>query len=147
MFYNYECKIIKGPILLRDTVFFTKNVCCGASVSFFGLVRSRSFHNFVVAISYEIFDSLLLVVFRRICFNIFEKYGKFVSIKMVQSKGFVCVGESSIFINVCTPHRDDSFKICRYVLESIKKNAPIWKKEHSYGSDMFLFSSTIFGKN
>ena len=27
-------------------------------------------------------------------------------------------------------HRDEAFKICRYILEEIKHKSPIWKKEH-----------------
>ena len=36
----------------------------------------------------------------------------------------------SILIAVGTGHRDESFKICRYILEEIKHKSPIWKKEH-----------------
>ena len=29
-----------------------------------------------------------------------------------------------------SPHRDESFQACRYIIESIKKQASIWKQEH-----------------
>jgi len=42
----------------------------------------------------------------------------------------VPVGEISIVIAVGSKHRDEAFKICRYILEEIKHQSPIWKKEH-----------------
>ena len=46
------------------------------------------------------------------------------------AKGYTSVGEISILIAVGTGHRDEAFKICRYILEEIKHQSPIWKKEH-----------------
>ena len=33
-------------------------------------------------------------------------------------------------IAVGSGHRDEAFKICRYILEEVKFQSPIWKKEH-----------------
>ena len=46
------------------------------------------------------------------------------------AKGYVPVGEISILIAVGSGHRDEAFKICRYILEEVKHQSPIWKKEH-----------------
>ena len=46
------------------------------------------------------------------------------------AKGFVPVGEISIIIAVGAGHRDEAFKICRYILEEVKHQSLIWKKEH-----------------
>lgn len=43
--------------------------------------------------------------------------------------GTVPVGEASLFIGVATPHRAEAFEACREILEAIKHQAPIWKKE------------------
>ena len=55
---------------------------------------------------------------------------KMLSIFLEHAKGYVPVGEISILIAVSSGHRDEAFKICRYILEEIKHKAPIWKKEH-----------------
>jgi molybdopterin synthase catalytic subunit len=39
------------------------------------------------------------------------------------------VGEVSVLIVAHTPHRAEAFQVCRYVIEELKKRAPIWKKE------------------
>ena len=43
------------------------------------------------------------------------------------------MGEISILIAVGAGHRDEAFKICRYILEEVKHQSPIWKKEHYTG--------------
>ena len=43
--------------------------------------------------------------------------------------GVVPVGEASIVIAVSSPHRKEAFVACEYILEQVKLNVPIWKKE------------------
>ena len=43
---------------------------------------------------------------------------------------YLLVGELSIIIAVSTPHRDEAFLMCRYIIEQIKHRSPIWKQEH-----------------
>ena len=95
----------------------------------------------VTTIHYVIFEKLALNIIRKILFTAFRFYGKFLFIQVIHSKGFVKVGESSIFIKVHTSHREDAFKICNFVLESIKKNVPIWKKEYESNLIQWLVSS------
>jgi len=46
--------------------------------------------------------------------------------------GVLDVGGVSIVIAVSSPHRAESFEACRYVIEEIKKRAPVWKQEHYF---------------
>jgi molybdopterin synthase catalytic subunit len=34
-----------------------------------------------------------------------------------------------VVVAVSTPHRKDSFEACQYIIDTLKANAPIWKKE------------------
>jgi molybdopterin synthase catalytic subunit len=135
MFYNYELKIVTGSLCSEDYVDSVVNVYNGASVSFIGYVRARNFTDISNGITFIVFESLLINVLRRLCFKIFTRYGRYVQITIIHSKGFVGVGDPCICIKVATPHRVESFKICRYIIENVKINAPIWKKEHYYGED------------
>jgi molybdopterin synthase catalytic subunit len=44
--------------------------------------------------------------------------------------GLVEVGESSVGVAVSTAHRAEAFEAARYLIDELKKRAPIWKKEH-----------------
>ena len=51
------------------------------------------------------------------------------------AKGYLNLGEISIIIAVATKHREEAYKISRYIIEEIKKRSPIWKKEHYQNSE------------
>ena len=39
-------------------------------------------------------------------------------------------GALSVVIAAASPHRADAFSACRQAIEELKKDAPIWKREH-----------------
>ena len=50
---------------------------------------------------------------------------------------FIWISERIILliIAVATKHRDEAYKLSRYIIEEIKKRSPIWKKEHYQNSE------------
>ncbi len=44
--------------------------------------------------------------------------------------GVVPVAEASVVIGIATPHRGDAFEACRFLIDQLKIQVPIWKKEH-----------------
>jgi molybdopterin synthase catalytic subunit len=44
--------------------------------------------------------------------------------------GYLAVGEVSVGVAVSAPHRAAAFDACRYVVEELKRRAPVWKREH-----------------
>ena len=43
--------------------------------------------------------------------------------------GLLNVGETAVLIAVGSPHRAEAFAACREVIEALKVEVPIWKKE------------------
>ena len=50
-------------------------------------------------------------------------------IAVLHRTGRVAVGEASVIIAVATPHRADAFEACRWIIDSLKADVAIWKKE------------------
>ena len=48
---------------------------------------------------------------------------------IVHRIGKLAIGEASVVIAVGSPHRGESFEACRYVIDRVKQEVPIWKKE------------------
>jgi molybdopterin synthase catalytic subunit len=44
--------------------------------------------------------------------------------------GRLQIGEISVLVAVGCPHRSEAFAACQYAIDTLKHNAPIWKKEH-----------------
>jgi molybdopterin synthase catalytic subunit len=102
----------------------------GAETIFVGRVRSNNSGKKVNAVTYDAHDQAVIKSFQSICNNAKNTFDKNANIFLEHAKGYVPVGEISILIAVGSGHRDESFKICRYILEEIKHQSPIWKKEH-----------------
>ena len=48
---------------------------------------------------------------------------------IVHRLGRLAIGECSVAIAVCAPHRDAAFDACRWIIDTLKRDVPIWKKE------------------
>jgi molybdopterin synthase catalytic subunit len=44
--------------------------------------------------------------------------------------GTLEIGETAVAIAAASPHRDEAFAACRYVIEEVKRRVPIWKREY-----------------
>ena len=102
----------------------------GAESIFIGRVRNENSGKKVKAVTYDTHDKAVLKSFKSICNDAINKFDKNAKVFLEHAKGYVSVGEISILIAVGSGHRDEAFKICRYILEEIKHQTPIWKKEH-----------------
>ena len=102
----------------------------GAESVFIGRVRNENSGKKVKAVTYDAHDKAVLKSFKTICDDAKSKFDKKAKLFVEHAKGYVPVGEISILIAVSSGHRDEAFKICRYILEEIKHKTPIWKKEH-----------------
>ena len=102
----------------------------GAESIFIGRVRNENSGKKVTAVTYDVHDQAVIKSFQSICSDAKSKFDKSANIFLEHAKGYVPVGEISILIAVSSEHREEAFKICRYILEEIKHQSPIWKMEH-----------------
>jgi len=107
----------------------------GAESIFIGRVRNKNSGKKVTAVTYDAHDQAVIKSFQSICNEAKGKFDNNASIFLEHAKGYVSVGEISILIAVSSGHRDEAFKVCRYILEEIKHKSPIWKKEHYIEGD------------
>jgi molybdopterin synthase catalytic subunit len=49
---------------------------------------------------------------------------------IVHRVGHLELGEASVAVAVCTPHRKDAFEAGQWLIDTLKQVAPIWKKEN-----------------
>ena len=54
--------------------------------------------------------------------------------------GVVPLAEASVAIAVSAPHRRDAIEACHACIDSLKLVAPIWKKEHFEGGEVWIGS-------
>ena len=117
-------------ILKENAVKFISADSNGAETVFIGRVRNENSGKKVTAVTYDAHDQMVLKSFNSICELAIKNFDKNAKVFLEHAKGLVPVGEISILIAVGAGHRDEAFKICRYILEEVKHQSLIWKKEH-----------------
>lgn len=101
----------------------------GAHDIFLGQVRADEIDGKTVsAIEYSSYNEMADEVFHEIRENTFEKF-ELSCMHIYHSLGKVNAGEISLFVFVSSSHRQQAFDACRYIVERIKKDAPVWGKE------------------
>ena len=100
----------------------------GAIVLFDGVVRNQTRGRKVLHLDYETYMPMAqrqlhhLATEARVRFNVR-------SISVVHRLGRMQVSESSIVIVTSSPHRAAAFEACRWLIDTIKQQVPIWKRE------------------
>jgi molybdopterin synthase catalytic subunit len=57
---------------------------------------------------------------------------------IVHRLGRLQIGETSVLIAVASAHRAQAFEACRWLIDTLKKTVPIWKKEHFEGGAVWV---------
>ncbi len=121
--------IATQDISVTDAIQRVSNPAHGAIDLFIGTVRNNHNGQDVTGITYDVHEPIATATLTRICR---EATGLWPSTHyaVIHYKGELSVGGTSIVIAVSAPHRAESFEACRYIIEEIKKQAPVWKQEH-----------------
>jgi molybdopterin synthase catalytic subunit len=82
----------------------------------------------VEALEYEAFEPLALHVFGEIADAAAGRFGV-ERLAIVHAIGEVPLGEVSVVIVACAPHREAAFDAARFAMDETKARAPIWKAE------------------
>jgi molybdopterin synthase catalytic subunit len=69
-------------------------------------------------------------IFRQISDQIRQQWPDTNRIVIHHRVGSLEIGEISVLIAIGCPHRGEAFAACRYAIDTLKHQAPIWKKEH-----------------
>ena len=51
-------------------------------------------------------------------------------VSIVHRLGSVGIGEASVVVAVSAAHRNEAFEACRFLIDRLKEDVPIWKNEH-----------------
>jgi len=101
----------------------------GAIVMFDGIVRDHSRGRRTLYLDYEAYEEMALKQMRGLAAQAMEKFA-IRNLAIVHRLGRLEIGESSVFIAVFSAHRAAAFEACRWIIDTLKKTVPIWKKEH-----------------
>ena len=105
-----------------------ETVGCGAIVSFLGITRGTEGDAEVYALEFDAWQEKLGPVLKNLANQACDTYGT-LSVAMAHRTGRVEPQESIVSIHVASPHRKEAFQACEWLIDELKKQAPLWKRE------------------
>lgn len=125
-----QVAITFAPLSLAQVYGLADDSANGAIVVMSGMVRNNTEGRAVVALEYQAYEPMALVVFKQIAAQMRQQWDDITRIVIHHRTGRLAVGEISVLVAVGSPHRGEAFAACQYGIDTLKHNAPIWKKEH-----------------
>lgn len=102
----------------------------GAIVMMSGTVRQQTDGRTVDSLEYQAYEPMALKVFDTIATQIARRWPEVSRVVIHHRIGKLVVGEISVLVAVGMPHRSEAFAACQFAIDTLKHEAPIWKKEH-----------------
>lgn len=102
----------------------------GAIATFVGVVRVETSDDdkSLSALEYHAYEEMALEQMWAIHRRAGERF-EILDAAIVHRLGRLDLGEASIAINVVSAHRAPAFDACRWIVDAIKTDVPIWKKD------------------
>ena len=101
---------------------------CGAVVSFVGLTRETEGDADVLRLEFDAWQDKLTPVLERLAGQAIQDFGV-LSVAMAHRTGAVGPQEPIVAIHVGSAHRKEAFTACEWLIDELKRQAPIWKKD------------------
>lgn len=120
-------RVVDQPLDLAEVVAAVSGPGRGAVVTFTGTVRGESRGRRVVRLEYEAHRPMAEKTLAEIGRAVEAEHGAAVAV--VHRVGRLELGEAAVVIAAAAAHRTPAFRACEAVIERLKKDAPIWKRE------------------
>ncbi len=120
--------LTKNTLNTNAVVPFLLDDGAGGINMFVGTTRRWTGSDETVELEYDCYEPLAETVLRELA----EEAGKRWPIRRLwlhHRLGVVPAGAASVVVGVSTPHRAEAFAACRFLIDTLKQQVPIWKRE------------------
>jgi len=124
-----EVRIVREPIDQTGVVARLKHPADGAAVIFDGVVRNNTRGRRTLYLDYEAYEEMALKEMAGLARQARDRFAVR-GVSIIHRLGRLEIGETSVFIVVTSAHRGAAFDASRWIIDTLKKTVPIWKKEY-----------------
>ena len=100
----------------------------GAVCSFLGTVREMTGDRRTASLDYEAYPAMAEKKMAELEAEARRRW-PIIEVALVHRVGHLELGEISVVVAVSCPHRNQSFEACRWLIDTLKSEVAIWKKE------------------
>jgi molybdopterin synthase catalytic subunit len=121
-------ELTTSPIDVTPLIARAQQPAAGAVLVFLGISRQFTGECETVELTYEAYDDMARRELERLESTARSRW-ELVDCAIVHRLGVVPISEASVAIVVSSPHRDSAFAAGRWLIDTLKETAPIWKQE------------------
>jgi len=100
----------------------------GGTCVFVGTARRWTAGRETTRLVYEAYEPMALAEMQRLAEVAAERW-PILRLVLVHRTGEVAIGEAAVVVGVACPHRAEAFEACRWLIDTLKAEVPIWKRE------------------
>ena len=124
-----RASIVRDPIDTEAVLDRIKHGEDGAAVVFEGVVRNHTRGRKTRYLDYEAYEPMALQQMEGLAQQALKQF-QVREVALVHRLGRLEIGETSVLIVVASAHRAAAFDACRWLIDTLKRTVPIWKKEY-----------------
>lgn len=124
--------LVREKIDTAGTLGAIKHPEDGAAVFFEGVVRNHSRGRRTLYLDYEAYEEMALKQLELLADRALGQF-QIREVVIIHRLGRLEIGETSVLIVVASAHRGPAFDACRWLIDTLKRTVPIWKKEYFEG--------------
>jgi MoaE-MoaD fusion protein len=124
-----SASLVREPINTKSVVESIKRGEDGAAVVFEGVVRNQTRGRKTLYLDYEAYEAMALRQMEGLAEQALKQF-QVREVALVHRLGRIEIGETSVLIVVAAAHRAAAFDACRWLIDTLKRTVPIWKKEY-----------------
>jgi molybdopterin synthase catalytic subunit len=121
------CRVLERPLELSAVVEAVSAHERGGVVTFTGNVRSDTKGKRVLRLEYEAYVPMAERKLHAIAAGVEQETGAIVAVD--HRVGVLAPGEAAVVIACSAPHRAAAFRACEAMIDRLKADVPIWKRE------------------
>ena len=127
--HSKHCAIVRETIASQQVADRLKAPEDGATAIFEGIVRNNTRGRRTLYLEYEAYESMALKEMEKLAETALSQF-KIRDVRLIHRLGRLQVGETSVLVVVASAHRGAAFEACHWLIDTLKKTVPIWKKEY-----------------
>lgn len=126
---EHRVSITRQPINTAALLEKLKRPDDGAAIVFEGIVRNNTRGRRTLFLDYEAYEEMAVKELESRVTRALDQF-EIRNAAIIHRLGRIEIGETSVLIVVASAHRAAAFDACRWLIDTLKRTVPIWKKEH-----------------
>lgn len=130
-------RVLETPLRVDEALALVAHPAAGAQVVMIGTVRDHNEGASVERLEYEAYVPMAEKVIADIAREVEAAFEGTVA-AVLHRTGPLAIGDRAVVVAVSSPHRQEAFAACQRIIDRLKEDAPIWKREQRAGGVVWV---------